>query len=67
MISKCNGAVKKSENGDFASDNIISRIGIDLQSNRLYETDKIKKRPVKAISHHTYIICFMENQLKCVF
>lgn len=34
--------------------------GIDLQSNRLYETDKIKKRPIKAISHHTYIICFME-------
>lgn len=41
--------------------------GIDLQSNRLYDTDKIKKRPIKAISHHTYIICFMENQLKCVF
>lgn len=41
--------------------------GIDLQSNRLYETDKIKKRPIKAISHHTCIICFMENQLKCVF
>lgn len=40
--------------------------GIDLQSNRLYETDKIKKRPIKAMSPHLHYMFHGKSIKMCI-